>query len=114
MNYRILFAPFAPILLASSMAVAADEGKITILSPAEGTVIHAGDTVKVEYAADMGPKGDHLHLYLDERRIDVLRQPKGTGEVRVLMAGAHQICLTINTSWHFSTGVKQCVNITAK
>ncbi len=114
MNHRILFVALSSLLLVSSTAVAADEGKITILSPAEGTVIHPGDTVKVEYAAEMGPRGDHLHLYLDERRIDVLHQPKGTGEVRVLLPGAHQICLTINTGWHFSTGVKQCVNITAK
>lgn len=115
MNTRILFAALFACLFACAGARADEaKGKITILSPADGTVVNAGDKVTVSYDADMGPKGNHLHLYLDSHRVDVLRQPKGTGEVHILMAGKHEICLEIETSWHFSTDVRQCINVTAK
>jgi len=114
MNSRILFATLSAFLLASTTAFAAESGKVTFLSPANGATVSASEKVTVNYEAVLGPKGDHLHLYLDGKKIDVLRQAKGTAEVGTLSPGKHHICITINTSWHFSTGVEECIDVTSK
>lgn len=113
MNTRILFVALPALLLACVSAFAAD-GKVTILSPADGAVVSTKDKVTISYEAEMGSKGNHLHLYLDGRRVEVLRQAKGTADMSVPMAGKHEVCLEIETSWHFSTDVKQCIHVTAQ
>jgi len=110
MNPKIPAAALALLLVATAFAEEA-KGKVTFLSPADGTVVKLGDKVTVSYEADLGPKGNHLHLYLDDRRMEVLRQTKGTADILMQLPGTHEICLEIETSWHFSTGVRQCVNV---
>ncbi len=119
MNIRMLnVRSLATALLFSlsiSPALAEGEGKITILSPKDGAEVDVNKPVMVSFEAVWGPKGNHLHLYLDNHRLDVIRQPKGSEDIHnVLMVGKHEICLEIETSWHFSTGVRQCVTVTAK
>lgn len=113
MNSRFLFASLAAFLLVSTSAFAVD-GKVTFLSPMNGATVSANDKTSVSYEAVLGPKGDHLHLYLDGKKIDVLRQTKGSADVGTLSPGKHHICITINTSWHFSTGVEECIDVTSK
>lgn len=112
MNARILSAALPLLLLAS--AAFADEGKVTILAPQDGAEVSIGKPVTVSFEAVWGPKGNHLHLYLDDHRVDVIRQPKGSEDIHIDKPGKHEICLEIETSWHFSTDVKQCVTVTAK
>lgn len=111
MNIKILF----PLSLAMmyGQAFAAD-GKITIASPADNTVVNAKAKVMVEYEAMLGPNGDHLHLYVDGKRIDVLRQLKGKAELDALPTGKHKVCLAENTKAHVVTGVETCVNLTSQ
>ena len=113
MNSRFLFPALAAFLLVSS-PLFADDGKVTFLSPANGAIVSANDKISVSYEAVLGPKGNHLHLYLDGKRLDVLRETKGSAEVGTLSPGKHHICITINTSWHFSTGVEGCIDVTSK
>lgn len=101
------------LALAYGQALAAD-GKITIISPAKGALISADSKVPVSYEAMLGPKGDHLHLYLDDKRIDVLRQLKGSATLDAMAPGKHKICLTENTKWHMSTGLETCVEVIAQ
>jgi len=105
----------APLLLALlwGQACAAD-GSIAISSPANGAMVSAKTKVPVTYAATLGATGDHLHLYVDGKRVDVLRQTKGTAELDELPAGKHHVCLTVNTSSHAPTGVESCVDVTAQ
>ncbi len=111
MNFKIL----APILLALfSGSVFAADGSITISSPANGATVSAKDKVPVAYAAMLGPTGDHLHLYVDGKRVDVLRAAKGSADLDALPAGKHHVCLTVNTSSHAPTGVETCVDITSQ
>lgn len=98
------------LALAYGQALAAD-GKITIISPAKGALVSADSKVSVNYEAMLGPKGDHLHLYLDDKRIDVLRQLKGSATLDAMAPGKHKICLTENTKWHMSTGLESCVEV---
>ncbi len=114
MSIRILPAALL-FLLSVAPAWAEEEGKITILSPKDGAEVSVSKPVTVSFEAVWGPKGNHLHLYLDNHRVDVIRQAKGSEDIHnMLMVGKHEICLEIETSWHFSTGVKQCVTVTAR
>lgn len=104
-----------PLILALATGqVLAAEGSITISSPANGALVSATTKVPVNYEAMLSSKGDHLHLYVDDKRIDVLRQLKGSAELDVLKPGKHKICLTENTRWHMSTGLETCVEVTAQ
>jgi hypothetical protein len=110
---KILKTAIFALLLGSSVAFAAS-GKVTISSPADGAMVDSKEPVKVSYDADPGPDGDHLHLYADGKKVDVIHQLKGTAEVPPLAPGKHQICLAVNTKGHVPTGVESCVNVTSK
>ena len=113
MNSITLFTALSAILLFSFTAFAAD-GKVTISAPANGAMVNTSEIVMVTYDAILGDTGDHLHLYLDGKRIDVLRPIKGSAEVGMLSPGNHRVCLEINTKSHVSTGVESCIDLTAK
>jgi hypothetical protein len=111
MNIKV--SAFLILTLICGLAYAAD-GSITISSPANGAMVSAKNKVPVTYAATLGATGDHLHLYVDGKRVDVLRQAKGTAELDPLSAGKHHVCLSVNTSSHAPTGVESCVDVTAQ
>ena len=111
MNIKTL----ATLLLALFCGVAyATDGKITISSPANGTMVGAKGKISLVYDATLGTNGDHFHLYVDGSRVDILRQLKGSTELDPLAAGKHHICLTENTKSHAPTGVESCVDVTAQ
>lgn len=107
-----LLSPILFSLLCGS-AFAAD-GSIVISSPLNGAVVSAKDKVPVAYVAILGTTGDHLHLYLDGKRVDVLRAAKGSTDLDALSVGKHHVCLTVNTNSHAPTGVETCVDITSQ
>ena len=113
MSSKIMQTTFFSLLLGSSVAFAAS-GKVTISSPADGAMVDSKDPIKVSYEAVPGPDGDHLHLNVDGKRVDVIHQLKGTTEVPPLAPGKHQICLAVNTTGHVPTGVEGCVNVTSR
>ncbi len=101
------------LYLSSSIAFSA-AGKVTISSPAEGATVESTQAFKLSYEADPGPNGDHLHLNVDGKRVDVIHQLKGTTEVGPLAPGMHTVCLAVNTRSHVPTGVEKCINVTSK
>jgi hypothetical protein len=105
-----------PTLLLSLLSVPAlaDTGKITISSPADNATVSQHSDVAITYEAVLGDDGDHLHLYLDDKRVDVVRALQGTASVGMLPAGKHRICLVVNTKSHVSTGVQGCVDVTSQ
>jgi hypothetical protein len=105
----ILFA----MLFGPAPAIAAD-GKVIISSPAEGATVTAGQAFQMSYEADVGRSGNHLHLNVDGRRMDVIRQLKGSVEVEPLEPGKHRLCLLVNTKGHAPTGAEACINVEAK
>lgn len=111
MNIKLLIAfVFA---IGCVQAFAAD-GKITINFPADGAILSAKNKLTVNYDAVLGPAGDHLHLYVDGERIDVLRQLKGSTELDPMTPGIHHICLAENTKSHVATGPETCIDVTAQ
>jgi hypothetical protein len=114
MNTRILAPAFFSLLLAGSGSAFAEAGKITISAPSDGAMVGQNDDVEITYEAVLGPDGDHLHLYLDNKRIDVLHQLKGKADVGLIPTGKHRICLAENTSSHVPTGLETCIDVTSK
>ena len=112
-NSNILSLIIVTFLLGANLAFA-DTGKVTIISPADGAMVDSYDKTAVKYEATTGPEGDHLHLNVDGKRVDVIHQLKGTAMVDALPPGKHQICLAINTKGHVPTGVEGCINVTSK
>jgi hypothetical protein len=113
MNTKILAPALLALLFCSASATAA-EGMVTISSPPDGATFGSGDRIVLTYDAIPGPNGDHLHLNVDGKRMDVIHRLKGTEEVDPLPAGKHHICLAINTSAHIPTGVEKCIDVTVK
>ena len=100
-------------LLAAGAAFAAG-GKVTISAPADGATVSSTAATKLSYEAVPGPDGDHLHLNIDGKRADVIRELKGTTEFGPLPPGKHQVCLAINTKSHVPTGDEGCINVISK
>ena len=113
MNIRTLAPVFFAFLLVSANALAT-EGKVSISSPANGSTVGHDSNLALNYEAVPGPEGDHLHLYLDGKRVDVIRPMKGTADVGMLVSGKHHICLTVNTRGHVPTGAEACIDVTSK
>jgi hypothetical protein len=99
--------------LGLSGAVLAADASVTISSPADGAKVSASAPTKVTYEAVPGPKGDHVHLYVDGGEASVLRQLKGTTTVDTLKAGPHTLCIKIVDKGHTPIGVEKCVKVTA-
>ena len=113
MDIRIL----APLLFASllgSGSAQAAAGKITITAPANNAVVNQHKNVELSYEVVPGPDDDHLHLYLDNKRVDVLHLMKGKADVGMLNPGKHHICLVVSTKGHVATGVEECIDVISK
>lgn len=113
MNNHAMASVLLAMLFGVHPAMAAD-GKVTISAPSDGAAIVANKGFPLTYEADPGYGGDHLHLNVDGKRMDVIRELKGTIEVEPLSPGKHQVCLTVNTKGHVPTGAETCINVTAK
>ena len=113
MNSNILKLVIFAFTFGSNLAFA-DVGKVTILSPADGAMVDSHYKTEVKYEAIPGPDGDHLHLNVDGKRVDVIHPLKGATTVDALPPGKHRICLAVNTKGHVPTGVEGCVNVTSK
>jgi hypothetical protein len=113
MNSKLISTVLITFLLGATTAFAA-AGKVTISSPADGATVSSSDKIKLTYEVVPGPDGDHVHLNVDGKRIDLLRELKGTATIDALPPGKHKVCLTVNTRGHVPTGVEGCVDVTSK
>jgi tricorn protease-like protein len=113
MNTKILATILFGSLLGASYALAA-EGKVTISNPMDGATVSSKEKVTLQYQAMAGSPGEHLHLNVDGKRVDVIHQLEGKATVDPLPPGKHHVCLALNTSGHVPTGVEQCIDVTSK
>lgn len=113
LNARIAILALPALLLGAAGAFASDgaqSGKVTILSvtPKEP---YDKDKISLKYEAIPGPDGDHLHLNVDGKRVEVIHELSGTAMVGPLPSGKHHVCLAINTKAHVPTGPEACVDV---
>ena len=113
MNSTILKSFFFAFIFLSNLAFA-EAGKVTIMSPMNGAMVDSNNKTELKYDAVPGPDGDHLHLNVDGKRVDVIHQLKGSVMVDALPPGKHHICLAVNTKGHVPTGVEGCIDVTSK
>lgn len=111
MNTRCLHVVslFAGIVLAHS-ALAAD-GTVTILSPQDGARLDAMAENSISYKVEPGPRGDHVHLYVDGGEAAILRRLEGSYTLPALAAGEREICIKVVNKGHTPIGVEQCVKV---
>ena len=83
----------------------ADGSRLTIVSPAQGTVIK-GDSVEVRYRLPKGVHATHIHCYVDGEY-----QKGFKGVVKGLTRGSHEIKLVAASHDHDAVGVKAVVTI---
>jgi len=95
---------YVPVVLAA-------DASVTISSPTDGAKISSKSKIKVSYDVTRGQQGDHVHLYVDEKEIVVLRKLKGDYTVEPLDAGKHAICIKIVNKGHTPIGVQACTNV---
>ncbi|MEW5972361.1 MAG: hypothetical protein AB1713_01225 [Pseudomonadota bacterium] len=98
------------ILLGTSAALAQD-GRVAISSPQDGATHDASKPLVVEFAADPGPRGDHVHVYVDAGKPRVVRSLKGSETISDLPPGMHDICIKLVTRDHVPTGAEDCVKV---
>ncbi len=135
MNKRIFLSIPAVFLFVSEVALAAHgggaaqtpemfmpgmaldaPGRVTILSPADGTMVESGFTFKLRYKAVADPNSDHLHLDIDGKPVAMIHvhQLNGATDVWPLSPGKHQVCLSIHTKDHKLIGFEQCISVIYK
>lgn len=112
MNNKIAVLMSAVLLFGTSLAFAAG-ASVSITSPANGAMVNAKEKMKLSFDAVPGTDGDHLHLYVDGKRVDVIHQLKGSTEVS-LMPGSHKVCMEVNTKGHVAVSPQTCIDVTAK
>jgi|GEM_PF-3111054 len=101
-------------LVFSAAGISAAAGKVIISDPADNATVDAKAKIKISYEADYGATGDHIHVMVDNKRVNLVRQSKGQTEVGPLGVGKHTICFVVNTKSHAPTGSEGCVNVHAK
>lgn len=99
------------MLLVCSQASLAQEASVKITAPADGAKLDAMAQNTVVYEVMPGPKGDHTHLYVDNKEVAVLRQLKGSHTLANLSPGTHDICIKVVNKGHTPIGVEQCVKV---
>jgi hypothetical protein len=108
-----MLARAIPFLVAALAAPAAfsDDASIKITAPADGAKLDAMAQNKMAYEVIPGPKGDHVHVYVDDKEQAVLRELKGSYTFETMTAGAHSICIKIVNKGHTPIGVEKCIKV---
>jgi hypothetical protein len=116
-----LLLALSPVLAESgmgygkSMDKAGDMGmgpaSVMISTPADGAMLPQKQPVMVSYEAVTGPKGDHVHIYVDGERVAVLRQLSGEHNLGMLKPGMHKIGVEIVTNAHQHIGVGKEISV---
>ena len=108
---------FAAALLGASLSAPvahAAEGKVTISAPTKGTILDSMDENRLVYSVDPGPRGDHVHVYVDDQEVGILRQLKGSYLLESMASGQRDICIKVVNKAHVPVGVQDCVKVTVK
>lgn len=114
MNGKHLSAVLALSLLAAPPAMALGQGKVAITSPADGATLDAMAENRLVYEVDPGPRGDHVHVYVDDKEVGILRQLKGSYLLDAPSPGKHDLCVKVVNKAHVPVGVDKCVQVTVK
>jgi hypothetical protein len=91
-----------------------EEGKAQIISPLDGAILDAMNQNQVAYEVSWGPRGDHSHLYVDNKEVAILRKLKGSYPLDTLSPGKHSLCLKVVNKGHVPIGIDHCIKVTVE
>ncbi len=112
MKARNSLAVAAFVGLAASLAEGATGAPfVRITQPADGARLDAMQQSRLVYEVEPGPRGDHVHVYVDDREVGILRQLKGSYALETLAPGRHTICVKVVNKAHTPIGVQDCVSV---
>lgn len=114
MSPKFILSLLLTTLLAFGAAVRAEEGSVTISAPLEGTKLDAMESHTMQYMVVPGPRGDHVHLYVDGDETAVIRQLEGSYPLPSLASGKHEFCIKVVNRGHVPIGVERCVHVTVE
>lgn len=114
MHFKHFFAALGLGLLLALPATSQGQGRVIITAPADGATLDALEENRLVYEVDPGPRGDHVHVYLDGKEIGILRKLKGSYLLEPPSAGKHSLCVKVVNKAHVPVGIEQCVGITVK
>lgn len=116
MNRKHFLAPAALALLLAFPATGLGQaqGKVTITSPVTGATLDAMDENRLVYEVDPGPRGDHVHVYVDGKEVGILRSLKGSYLLEAMPSGKRDLCVKVVNKAHVPVGIEQCVQVTVK
>ncbi len=89
----------------------AEEPSVRILSPADGATLDLMAENRVKYAVVPGPRGDHVHFYVDDDEVAVLRQLEGSYLLGSLLDGEHELCIKVVNKNHTPIGIEKCISV---
>jgi hypothetical protein len=112
MNSRHFFAAVAMGLFVAYPSISLAQGSVTIQSPADGATLDALNENRLVYDFDPGPRGDHVHVYVDNKEVALLRQKKGSFLLESLSTGKHELCIKVVNKAHVPIGIGKCVQVT--
>lgn len=87
------------------------EASVSIISPKDGDKLDVMAQNKIEYEVVPGPQGDHVHVYVDDEEVGILRQLKGSYTFENLPTGLRHICIKVVNKAHVPIGVERCVHV---
>lgn len=112
LHHFIAGAGLALMIAVPSLAFA--QGKALITSPADGATLDGMDENRVTYEVVNGPRGDHAHLYIDNKEVAILRKAKGSYPLETLSSGKRSLCVKVVNKAHVPIGIEHCIQVTVK
>lgn len=132
MNKMIVLAFLLVMSVPSAFATVGD---VKIISPINGATVDSDAQFHVVFIAKFDSTGDHVHLYVDgkghetlrnraiSRTVDtyndgkwqeVSREIDGKKALGPLAPGKHRLCVGVVDSSHKPTGLEKCISIVSK
>lgn len=114
MTRKHFLATLALGLFLAIPSISFGQGKVLITSPADGATLDAMDENRLVYAVDPGPRGDHVHVYVDNKEVGILRKLKGDYLLETLSSGKRNVCIKVVNKAHVPVGIEECIKVTVK
>ncbi|KVW93519.1 hypothetical protein [Thiobacillus denitrificans] len=114
MTRKQFITPLAIALFLAIPSISFGQGKVLITAPADGATLDALDENRLVYEVDPGPRGDHVHIYVDNKEVGILRKLKGDYLLETLSSGKRNLCVKVVNKAHVPVGIEQCIQVTAK
>lgn len=104
----------AALLMACGFGAAAAEPNVTISEPQDGATLDVMEQNQIAYSVTPGPKGDHVHVYIDDDEVDILRSLEGSYTLPSLEPGQRSVCVKVVNKAHVPIGVEDCVDVSVE